>query len=199
MKAALVTLGLFLAGVAGMSAQLAVKTNVLYDAMTTPNLGAEISVAERNTVNLVYGLNPWKFHDSDGRVRKAKHWVLMPEYRWWLCTRYNGHFLGVHALTGQFNAANVSLPVPGFFFAGDDLRSDARRQRVEGTFAGAGFTYGYQWELSRHWNLEAEAGLGYAHVWDRRYTCGACSKKLSSGHSNYLGVTKLGVSIMYLF
>lgn len=199
MKAVFVVLAFLLASTASLSAQLSVKTNLLYDAMTTPNIGAEVGIGQRNTFSLVYGLNPWDFKDSEGTVRKAKHWVLMPEYRWWMCTRYNGHFLGVHALAGQFNAANVNLPVPGLFFAGDNIRKDARHQRVEGTFAGAGFTYGYQWQLSRHWNFEAEAGIGYAHVWDRKYSCGVCSKKLSSGHSNYFGVTKLGASVIYIF
>lgn len=181
------------------SAQVAIKTNVLYDATTTPNLGLEIGAGKRNTVNLVYGLNLWSAKTSDGAPKKLKHWVLMPEYRWWLCTRYNGHFLGVHALTGQFNAANVNVPLPGVFFAGDPLRKYARDGRVEATFAGAGFTYGYQWSLSKHWNIEAEIGAGYAHVWDRRYNCGVCSNKLSSGDSNYLGITKIGLSLLYLF
>lgn len=184
----------------GASAQLAVKTNLLNDAATTPNLGLELGVAERGTVNLVYGLNLWTYgKTSEGVDRKAKHWVLMPEYRWWFCTRYNGNFVGIHALTGQFNASNMSLPVPGAFFAGDNLQSFVRHGRAEGTFAGVGFTYGYQWQLSRHWNLEAEVGCGYAHVWNRLYNCGICSNRLSSGHSNYVGLTKLGISIIYLF
>lgn len=43
------------------SAQFALKTNLLYDATTTPNLGAELVLSRKSTINLVYGLNPWKF------------------------------------------------------------------------------------------------------------------------------------------
>lgn len=39
-------------------AQVAVKTNLLYDATTSPNLGVEVGVAPKSTVQLVYGLNP---------------------------------------------------------------------------------------------------------------------------------------------
>ena len=57
--------------------QLAVKTNLLYDATTTPNLGAEVRVGSKSTINLVYGLNAWSFKGDS----KVKHWLVMPEYR----------------------------------------------------------------------------------------------------------------------
>ena len=69
---------------------------------------------------------------------------------------------------GEFNAANMNIPVPGAFFGGDNLRSGVRDYRYQGSFLGAGATYGYQWILSRHWNIEAEVGVGYAHVWVRQ-------------------------------
>lgn len=189
----------FLAMGLSASAQLAVKTNLLYDATTTPNLGLELGVGSRSTINMVYGLNAWTFNSESKGERKAKHWVLMPEYRWWSCSRFNGHFFGVHAMGGQFNAANVNLPIPGFFFGGDNLQKGVRDHRYQGAFAGAGFTYGYQWMLSKHWNLEAEAGIGYAHAWYDKYACGECGGKIADGGTNYFGITKIGISIMYLF
>lgn len=175
---------------------VSLKSNLLYDAMTTPNLGLECSVGRDRSVNLVYGINAWKFGGGDNF---AKHWVLMPEYRWWLCSVYNGHFFGVHAMAGEFGAQRAHLPVPGGFFGGDNLTSGIRHNRYEGAFAGIGTTYGYQWILNRHWNLEAEVGVGYSHVWYRKYDCAECGNKIKSGHSNYAGLTKLGISIMYLF
>lgn len=172
-----------------------IKTNLLYDATTTPNIGLEISTCKKQTAQIFYGLNAWTFADG----KRAKHWVLMPEYRWWMCSRMNGHFVGVHAFGGEFAAANVNLPVPGVFFAGDNLRSQLRDNRYEGQFLGAGFTYGYQWILSRHWNLEAEAGIGYAHAWYDKYPCGECGFLQKSGGTNYVGLTKLGLSLMYVF
>ena len=188
-----------LLGVLVSDAQVAVKTNLLYDATTTPNIGAELRVSERSTVNLVYGFNPWSFSSESHGKRYVKHWVLMPEYRWWLCVPYSGHFFGVHAFGGEMNAVNVSLVLPGAFFGGDNIVKGVKDHRYQGTFAGAGATYGYQWMLSRHWNLEAEAGIGYGHVWYDRYTCGECGVKDRSGQSNYVGLTKLGISIMYIF
>ena len=177
-------------------AQFAAKTNLLYDATTTPNLGVELGVGSRNTVSLVYGLNQWKFaHGS----RKAMHWVLMPEYRWWTCSKFDGHFFGVHAMGGQFNAANMNIPFPGAFFGGENIAKGLRDNRYEGWYAGGGVTYGYQWVLSRHWNLEAEVGVGYNYVNYKKFRCAECGGKIGEGHTNYVGVTKLGLSFIYIF
>lgn len=179
--------------------EVAVKTNIAYDAMTTPNLGVELGLKGRATFNLVYGLNPWTFGTGDNGVRKAKHWVLQPEYRWWMCTKFNGSFVGVHALGGQFNASNVNIPVPGMFFGGENLQKGVKDFRYEAAFAGAGVTYGYQWILNRHWNIEAEIGAGYIHAWYKKFDCDECARRVGSGGTNYLGLTKLGLSILYIF
>lgn len=180
------------------NSQVAIKTNLLYDATTTPNLGVEVGIARQQTLQLFYGLNTWKFDSSHGR-RQARHWLLMPEWRRWFCSRFNGHFIGIHLMGGEFNVANVDLPIPGFFFKGDNLRKEVRDLRYQGTFAGAGLTYGYQWILSRHWNVEAEIGLGYNHVWYDKYPCYECGAKIASGQTNYAGITKLGISLLYIF
>lgn len=182
----------------GGRAQLAVKTNLLYDATTTPNLGAELGVGSRSTLSLVYGLNPWSFSGDNGK-RMVKHWVLMPEYRWWLCSKFDGHFFGVHLMGGQFNASNVHLPIPGAFFGGENLTKGVRDSRYEGWYAGGGITYGYQWILSKHWNIEAEIGAGYDYVHYKKFKCDGCGGKEKEGRTNYLGVTKAGVSLIYLF
>lgn len=178
--------------------QVAIKTNLLYDALTTPNLGAEIGVGPRSTVSLVYGLNPWSYNTDSGK-RKTRHWVVMPEYRWWLCQKFDGHFIGIHAMGGQFNAADINFPFPGGFFAGDNITKGLRDNRYQGWYAGAGFTYGYQWVLSKHWNFEAEIGAGYNYVDYKKFRCAECGAKIGEGHTNYLGITKLGLSFIYLF
>lgn len=190
---------LFVLAAMGAKAQLAVKTNLLYDATTTPNVGLEYAFGMRNTIQLVYGLNPWVFNSETHGKRDAKHWVLMPEYRRWLCSKFNGHFFGVHAMGGEFNASNVSLPIPGAFFGGENITRGVRDRRYQGDFIGIGATYGYQWILGKHWNLEAEVGVGYGHVWYDKFLCGTCGNKLSEGTTNYVGITKLGISILYLF
>lgn len=186
-------------GIATLQAQVSVKTNLLYGATTTPNLGVEAAIGHKQTIQLFYGLNAWEFDSKSKGTRQAKHWLLMPEYRWWTCTVFNGWFVGVHAMGGEFNAGNVNLPLPGAFFGGDNLQKEVRDYRYEGKYLGGGITGGYQWILGRHWNLEAELGLGYDHIWYDKYPCAECGTRLDKSSTNYLGITKLGLSILYLF
>lgn len=165
----------------------ALKTNALYWATTTPNIGLEVQTGRKHTAQIFYGLNPWRFSDS----KKLRHWVLQPEYRYWFCQSFNGWFVGAHLMGGQFNAGGVKLPVSPL--------DDFEHRRYEGWFAGGGLSAGYQWPLSKHWNIEASLGLGYDYIKYDKFNCGECGEKTESGHANYWGVTKAALSIMYMF
>ena len=60
-------------------------------------------------------------------------------------------------------------------------------------------TYGYQWILSRHWNVEAAVGVGYDYIKYKKYPCETCGTVEEQGHKNYFGPTKLALSLMYVF
>lgn len=60
-----------------MSQNVALKTNALYWATTTPNIGIEASVGKRSTLQLFYGLNPWK--QSGGDQSSLRHWLVMAQ------------------------------------------------------------------------------------------------------------------------
>ena len=74
----------------------------------------------------------------------------------------------------------------------------ARLNKAHGA-AGGGVTAGYQWPLSRHWNLEASLGVGYDYIRYDKFKCGECGEKLKSSHANYFGPTKLAISVLYVF
>ena len=191
-RATLILALLLLAGAApGVFAQkAALKTNIVSDALLSPNLGLEVGLAPKWTLNVAGQLNLWSV---DGR--KWRHWLVQPEARYWFCRRFQGHFLGVHAIGGEFNAGNVDLPVK---FLGTDFRK-LKDRRYEGWGAGAGIGYGYDWILSRHWNLEAEIGIGWIHARYDAYPCAVCGRKLGSGHHNYFGPTKVALNLEYVF
>ena len=168
-------------------AQVALKNNLLYDAATTPNLGVEIGLTKKTTAQVVYGLNPWKFSDT----KQMRHWLIMPEYRWWPCSRFNGHFFGIHAMGGEFNVQGINDPLK--MIHGID------KNRYEGWYIGGGVTYGYQWILSRHWNFEAALGFGYDYIQFKKYECGVCGTFAKQGNTDYIGITKLALSLEYLF
>ena len=168
---------------------VAVKTNALYWATTTPNIGVEVSVAKQHSLQLFYGLNPWK--QSGGDQTSLRHWLLMPEYRYWFCESFNGWFVGAHLMGGQFNMGGVDLPF-GLF-------PSLENRRYEGWYAGGGVTVGYQWPISRHWNFEASVGVGYDYIKYDKFRCTYCGERLKSGNRHYFGPTKAAISIMYLF
>jgi len=170
-------------------AQVALKTNLLYDATLTPNAGVEVGLGRKHSLQLFYGLHPWKFGSRDQNY--LKHWVLNPEYRYWFCQRMNGHFLGVHAFGGEYDASQVHLPF-GYW-------KELRDHRYEGWYIGGGISYGYQWVLSRHWNLEAALGFGVAYIDYQKFACGECGRRLQDGSKTYIGPTKLALSLMYVF
>ena len=177
------------AAVPASSQNVAVKTNALYWATTTPNIGVEASIGKKHSVQLFYGFNPWK--ESSGDQTSFRHWVLNPEYRYWFCEAFNGWFVGAHLNGGQFNVASIDMPF-GLF---DELKD----HRYEGWFAGGGISAGYQWVMSKHWNLEASLGIGYDYIKYDKFKCGECGEKLFSGHKNYFGPTKLALSVLYIF
>ena len=73
-----------------------------------------------------------------------------------------------------------------------------RDNRYQGYLYGGGLSYGYQWLLRPRWNLEASIGGGYARIHYEKYPCTTCGTKLDEGHTNYLGVTKAAVSLIYI-
>lgn len=168
--------------------QVALKTNLLYDATTTPNLGMEFGIGKKHTMQLVYGLNPWEFSDGD---KFFKHWMVSPEWRYWFCHRFQGSFFGIHALGGEFNAANVELPF--------GMYKELRDHRFEGWYAGGGITYGYQWVLSRHWNFEAALGVGAIYAEYDKFECGECGRQTGNDNTLYIGPTKAVLSLLYVF
>lgn len=167
---------------------IAIKTNTLYWATTTPNLGAEVALGKRNTAQIFFALNPWR--QSGGDHSSVRHWLIMPEYRHWFCQSFNGWFVGVHLMGGEFNAGGVKLPL--------GLLPTLNNHRYEGWFLGGGLTAGYQWPLSRHWNLETSVGAGYDYIRYDKMKCGTCGEKEKSSHKDYVGPTKAAVSLIYV-
>lgn len=188
MKMSLATMLLMLISMKSFSQNIGVKSNLMYWATTTPNIGLETSVGKKHTAQVFVGFNPWK--QSGGDQSSLRHWLVMPEYRYWFCQNFNGWFLGAHAMGGQFNAGGVKLPF-GMF-------KDLRDHRYEGWYVGGGVTAGYQWPLSKHWNLETSIGLGYDYIQYDKFKCGNCGEKQKSSHDNYVGPTKAALSLIYM-
>ncbi|MDL2291696.1 DUF3575 domain-containing protein [Bacteroides sp. OttesenSCG-928-F21] len=166
---------------------LEVKTNLVSDALFSPNLAMEILLSNQFTLDLSAHYNPFK----EGDTKRWKHWVAQPELRYWFCSPFTtGRFVGVHLLAGEYNLGGVHLPLL--------FNKHTRDDRSEGWFAGAGLSYGYHWILSPHWGIEAVMGLGFVRIKYDRYRCIHCGDRLGSGYRNWIGPTKMAVSLIYV-
>lgn len=183
---------LLILGCAAASAQkVAVKSNLLYDALLSPTVGVEVGVAPKWTVDLSGTINAWAVNDH-----RWKQWMVQPEARYWFCQRFSGHFVGAHLIGGQYNFGNLNNNIK---FLGTDF-SKLSDKRYQGWMAGAGIAYGYSWILDRHWNFEAEIGIGWIYTRSDEYNCANCGKKLRTGiPHNYVGPTKAALNIIYAF
>ena len=182
----------FFSALTAKGQSMAIKTNLLYDALLNINAGIEVGLAPKWTADVSGNFNAWEFSHN----RRWKHWMVQPEARYWFCDRFGGHFLGIHAHGGQYNVGGLKN---GIMLMGSDL-SRLSDHRYQGWFVGAGVGYGYAWILNRHLNLEAEIGVGYAYTRFDKFQCEGCGKKVETGRSHhYVGPTKAAVSLVYLF
>ena len=170
----------------------AVKTNLLYDATATINLGVEKGLSSKWPIDLSANFNGWTFSDN----KKWKHWLVQPELRYWPCERFNGHFVGAHLLGGVYNLSNIDMD---FKLFGTDF-GELDGNRFEGWMVGVGVAYGYHWMLSRRWSLEGVIGLGYVYSRADKYIGRRCGEKLEDNEPNhYLGPTKAALNLIYVF
>lgn len=165
--------------------KIAVKSDLLYDATTTMNLGLEVALARKWTLDIPVNYNPWKFDDT-----RLKHWGIQPELRYWFCESFNRTFIGLHAHYADFNVGGW----PDWPFVSENMQN----MRYQGRLYGGGISIGHSWILRKRWSIEASLGLGYARIVYEKYPCATCGTKLKDTGKNYLGPTKASVSLIYV-
>ncbi|MFR9650638.1 MAG: DUF3575 domain-containing protein [Rikenellaceae bacterium] len=176
--------------------KIAVKSNLLYDASATINLGVEIGLGKRTTLDISGNYNAW---DTNTELNeKMRHLLIQPEFRYYLCERMKGHFVGAHAHLLQYNISGDHW-LPGIFKEVSNLRGvDMSDSRYQGEGYGVGLVYGYDWVIAPRFNLEFTVGAGYLYLDYERYGASKCSPCIEQSSKNYWGLTKLGVSLVYI-
>jgi hypothetical protein len=170
----------------------ALKTNVIYDATATINLGVEFALAPKMTMDISGDLHPWVLPNG----WRLTHYLVQPELRFWLKERFQGHFFAVNVLGATYNAGNIRN---NFHIMGRDM-SALGRYRLEGIAYGAGLGYGYAVRVAKHLNIEMEIGLGYIGAEFDAYRLGEKeSLYAQNSTAQYFGPTKGALNIVYLF
>ena len=166
--------------------KVALKSNLLYDATATMNLGLEFGLARKWTLDIPVNYHPWK--PADGK--RLRHWGVQPEVRYWFCERFNRTFMGLHGHYAEFNVGGW----PDWSFISKNMQNN----RYQGHLYGGGVSIGHSWILKKLWSLEASVGVGYARIVYDKYPCTQCGTKEKEDNKNYFGPTKASVSLIYV-
>lgn len=159
---------------------LAFKTNALLLGAGVANLGAEVRLADNFSLDFPVVYSPYTIK-NDYRLRVLG---FQPEVRFWLNHFTQGHFFGV---TGNFAWFNVSM-------SNDNRYQDTNDRPL----MGVGISYGYSWKVHPSLALEFTVGAGYANIhYDVFYNI-RNGIRYDSGMKNYWGLTKAGISIVYI-
>lgn len=187
-----------------MYGQVALKTNVAMDAIALPNVGAEVGLSKKLTLDVPVYYAPWKSYMWKNDDKKfMKLFMVQPEIRYWLCDKFNGHFFGLHGMGGAYHTTGVGNPPLWINSPLDEFYTDEKGEKYQlrhkGEFWGFGLSYGYQYILGRHWSIEGTIGVGYARVTDKQYECVDCGDYVGKKNHNYFGPTRAALNLIYVF
>ena len=177
---------------------LALKTNLLYDAVSWLNFSVEVPIGDRFSA-LYYHQFPWWTWGQAKNEYCMRFLSIGAEGRYWFKPmprektenrikrdRLMGHFVGVYGESGKW---------------------DFERKRdicYQGEHWSAGLSYGYAMPIGKRLNLELSVSAGYASIAYRGYTPSEDYEILwrdpeKVGRWHYFGPTKAQVSLVLPF
>lgn len=165
----------------------ALKSNMLYDALTVLNAELEVPISRHFSVAVEY-LFPWWERNNKYCLQYLE---LGVEGRYWFrnnvhkADRLGGHFLGLYGMSAMYDIQNDYDPA------------------YQGELWSTGLTYGYAMRVGKQKRISLEFSLsvGYLYTNYRNYFPAdnyneLYINKLNIGHLRYFGPTKLKVSLV---
>ena len=181
-------------GVEAVSAQsVALRTNLLYDATLTPNVGVEVRVDSLWTLGVNVGLNAWDIDKE--KNKKWRHFLVAPNVRKYFSLKGDkdsvrrAQYVEADVIYSHFNVGNTKIPF--------GLYCGVKDRRLQGDLLALGGKYGYSWMLARDWRIEAEAGIAVGYAWFKEYDCATCGTYYGCGERIFL-LPQLGVNVVYI-
>ena len=160
--------------------ELRVKTNGALLMMTVLNVGAEVCLGEKISLDLPLVYNPVTI----ARRYKLRTVFVQPEVRYWFKDTKYGHFIGLHGGVGWYNVALFS-----------DTRYQDRKGRTP--MWNIGLSYGYAMPLTKRLGLEFTVGAGYNHTrYDMFYNIPNGALYDTRTLSRW-GITRAGINLIY--
>lgn len=166
----------------------ALKTNLLYDAVTALNFELEVPLGERFSI-AIEDVFPWWNWGPGGNKYCFQIWEMGIELRRWFSGtpghgRLCGHFVAPYIMSGIY-----------------DLQWD-RSLCLQGEFVSAGISYGFSFPVGKVCNLELAVSAGFLSSDWRHYQPDGDYGQLYRdpfryGKLSYFGPTKLKVSAVF--
>ena len=182
-----------LSAISSYGQTFALRTNLLYDATLSPNLGAELRVDSLWTLGLNVGFNAWDIDKAQNK--KWRHMLISPNVRKYFNLKQDSlhirraNYLEIDGIYSHFNVGNTKIPF--------GLYDAVKHRRLQGDLVALGAKYGYSWILARDWRLEAEAGVAVGYAWFKEYECPHCGTYLGNGDRIFL-LPQLGINVVYI-
>ena len=186
-KVAILLLLPFMGSASSRAQHFAISNNVLFDIAGALSAGVEMPLSKMASFEAYGSVRPWK----RGENSVHKHWAVQAQFRLWPCQVMNGLFYGPYVHFAQFNLGNKDLCL--------GLLNGLKPNRYEGWLAGAGIGAGYEYPLAKHWNIGAEVGVGYSYIDYKKYNCEVCGAQKDDDVYHYVGISKFGLSLIYIF
>ena len=169
------------------STMFALKTNLLYDAVTALNAEVEVPIGKRFSV-MVEDVFPWWSFGPNGNKYCLQMWTMSVEPRWWfyrkgMNDRLQGHFVAPYVMSGKYDLQwDTSICYRGYGWS-------------------AGLTYGYSMPLCKWLNMEFSMSIGYLNASYQHYQPSPDYEHLykdpdNAGRMTYVGPTKVKVSLV---
>ena len=167
--------------------RVALRTNLLYDATLTPNLGMDVRVDSAWTVGLLVGINAWDIDKE--KNKKWRHMLFSLRARKYRDSLFHKGYFEGDLIYSHFNVGNTKIPF--------GIYKGVQDRRLQGDLVALGGKYGYSWILTRNWRIEAEAGVAVGYAWFKEYDCAVCGTYYGKGDRIFL-LPQLGVNVVYI-
>lgn len=158
--------------------RMAIKTNLLYDAILMPSLEVEYRIDDRWSVAVEGSVAWWK---KDPQHKYYQIATIIPEGRYWFKTKkpWHGHYVGLFAGGSWY-----------------DLENGARGYK--GEFYTTGISYGYMFPIGRSLSLETGIGVGFLHtVYEEYLPIDGHYVYQQTSRTNWIGPVKLKFALVW--
>ncbi len=162
----------------GAKAQrMALKTNAVEYLILSPNLTFEARLSRVLSLQIGMAVNPI---NKPIAGLQATNFRVEPELRYWFNRPMARHFIALSCTAGTYSL-------------------ELKDRCLKGDAVAAGISYGYSWVLSKHWNMEAEIGVGLANLHAYRFDKGQPRPKSMNFRHTLPVPVRFGLSFGYVF